>query len=79
MYRSQPQPAGDPATMSGEVLLRIGIALFAIAVPCAAVISRRSLFVLTPVAALLMIIGGLLLPGARAQLARQLNPVSKVF
>ena len=73
MYRSQPQSAGDPATMSGEVLLRIGIALFAIAVPCAAVVSRRSLFVLTPVAALLMIIGGLLLPGARAQLKRQLN------
>ena len=73
MYRSQPQSAGDPATMSGEVLLRIGIALFAIVVPCAAVVSRRSLFVLTPVAALLMIIGGLLMPGARAQLARQLK------
>ena len=73
MYRSQSQSAGDPATMSGQVLLRIGIAIFALAVPCAAVVSRRSLFVLMPVAALLLIIGGLLLPGARAQLARQLG------
>ena len=73
MYRSQSQPAGDPATMSGQVLLRIGIAIFAIAVPCAAVVSRRSLFVLMPLAALLLIIGGLLLPGARAQLARHLG------
>ncbi len=50
--------------MSGEILLRIGIALFAVVAPCAAVVSRRSLFVLLPVAALLMIIGSLLLPGA---------------
>ena len=50
--------------MSGEILLRIGIALFAVAAPCAAIVSRRSLFVLLPVAALLMIIGSLLLPGA---------------
>ena len=73
MYRSQSQSAGDPATMSGQVLLRIGVAIFAIAVPCAAVVSRRSLFVLLPVAALLLIIGGLLLPGSRAQLARHLG------
>ena len=73
MYRSQSQSAGDPATMSGQVLLRIGIALFAVVVPCAAVVSRRSLFVLLPLAALLLIIGGLLLPGARAQLARHLG------
>ena len=50
--------------MSGEILLRIGIGLFAVAAPCAAIVSRRSLFVLLPVAALLMIIGSLLLPGA---------------
>jgi len=72
MYRSQSQSAGDPATMSGQVLLRIGVALFAVVVPCAAVVSRRSLFVLMPLAALLLIIGGLLLPGARAQLARHM-------
>ena len=73
MYRSQSHSAGDPATMSGGVLLRIGIALFAVVLPCAAVVSRRSLFVLMPLAALLLIIGGLLLPGARAQLARHLG------
>ncbi len=73
MYRSQSQPTGDPATMSGQVLLRIGIALFAVAVPCAAVVSRRSLFVLMPVAALLMIIGSLLLPGSAEQLLRHLR------
>ena len=73
MYRSQQQPTGDPATMSGQILLRIGIALFAVAAPCAAVVSRRTLFVLLPVAALLIIIGGLLLPGTAAQLLRHLR------
>ena len=73
MYRSQQTPTGDPATMSGEILLRIGIALFAVAAPCAAVLSRRTLFVLLPVAALLIIIGGLLLPGTAAQLLRHLR------
>ena len=73
MYRSQQPPTGDPATMSGQILLRIGIALFAVAAPCAAVVSRRTLFVLLPVAALLIIIGGLLLPGAAAQLLRHLR------
>ena len=73
MYRSQLQPTGDPATMSGQILLRIGIALFAVAAPCAAIVSRRTLFVLLPVAALLIIIGGLLLPGAAAQLLRHLR------
>ena len=73
MYRSQQPPTGDPATMSGQILLRIGIALFAVAAPCAAVVSRRTLFVLLPVAALLIIIGGLLLPGTAAQLLRHLR------
>ena len=73
MYRSQSQPTGDPATMSGQILLRIGIALFAVAVPCAAAVSRRTLFVLMPVAALLIIIGGLLLPGAATQVLRHLR------
>ena len=59
--------------MSGEILLRIGIALFAVAAPCAAVVSRRTLFVLLPVAALLMIIGSLLLPGAATQVLRHLR------
>jgi hypothetical protein len=73
MYRSQSQPSGDPATMSGQILLGIGMGLFAIAIPCAAVVSRRSLFVLMPVAALLIIIGSLLLPGSADQLLRHLR------
>jgi len=73
MYRLRQQPTDDPATMAGQVLLRIGVALFAVGVPCAAVVSRRTLFVLMPMAALLIIIGGLLLPGAAMRLLRHLR------
>jgi hypothetical protein len=73
MYRLQSQPSGDPATMAGLVLLRIGIALFAVAAPCAAIVSRRTLFVLMPMAALLIIIGSLLLPGTAAQVLRHMR------
>ncbi len=73
MYRLRQESTGDPATMAGQVLLRIGIALFAVVAPCAAVASRRTLFVLMPMAALLIIIGGLLLPGTAAQLLRHIR------
>ena len=73
MYRLRQQPNDDPATMAGQVLLRIGVALFAVGVPCAAVVSRRTLFVLMPMAALLIIIGGLLLPGVAMRLLRHLR------
>ena len=48
--------------MAGHVLLRVGIALFTIAVPIGTVFSRRLLFVLVPISAALMIVGGILLP-----------------
>ena len=65
MLRTEAKPLEDPGTMAGQVLLRLGIALFAIGVPCGAVVSRRALFVLMPIAAVLMSVGSLLLPGAR--------------
>ena len=73
MMRSNSAPPDDPAIMAGQVLLRLGIAIFAIGVPCGAVVSRRLLFVLMPVAAVLMIAGSLLLPGTRQQLKRHLR------
>ena len=55
----------DPAAAAAGLILRLGIAILALAVPCGAVISRRLLFVLMPVGAALMLIGGLLQPGER--------------
>lgn len=53
----------DPAVEAAGLILRLGIAILAVGVPCAAVVSRRLLFVLMPVGAVLMVIGGLLTPG----------------
>jgi hypothetical protein len=58
----------DPAAAASGLILRVGIAILAIAVPCGAVISQRLLFVLTPVGAALMVIGGLMQPGERGRL-----------
>lgn len=58
----------DPAAAAAGLILRLGIAILALAVPCGAVISRRLLFVLMPVGAALMLIGGLLQPGERGRL-----------
>ena len=57
----------DPAAEAANLILRLGIAILAIGVPCAAVISRRLLFVLMPVGAALIVIGGLLTPDARGR------------
>lgn len=58
----------DPAAEAAGLILRLGIGILAIGVPCGAVISRRLLFVLMPVGAVLIIIGGLLMPGERQRL-----------
>jgi len=58
----------DPAAAAAGLILRLGIAILALAVPCGAVISRRLLFVLMPVGAALMLIGGLLQPCERGRL-----------
>jgi len=59
--------------MAGHVLLRLGIALFTIAVPIGTVFSRRLLFVLVPVSAALMIMGGILLPNCGHMVLRHLR------
>ena len=64
----------DPAAAAAGLILRLGIAILALAVPCGAVISRRLLFVLMPVGAALMLIGGLLQPGERGRLVVRVLP-----
>ena len=54
----------DPALGAAQLLVRLGVALLAIAVPCGAVGSRRLIFTLVPVGAALLIIGGMLAPGS---------------
>ena len=73
MYSARSQRSDSPATMAGHVLLRVGIALFTIAVPIGTVFSRRLLFVLVPVSAALMIAGGILLPNGGSLLLRHIN------
>ena len=58
----------DPAAEAAGLILRLGIGILAIGVPCGAVISRRLVFVLMPVGAALIVIGGLLMPGERKRL-----------
>ncbi len=58
----------DPAAEAASLILRLGIAILSIGVPCAAVLSRRLLFVLMPVGAALVVIGGLLSPEGRGRL-----------
>ena len=63
----------DPAAGAANLVLRIGVLVLVIGAPCAAVVSRRMLFVLMPVGAVLMLIGALLLPGAVERIRRHLS------
>ncbi len=54
---------GDPATDAAALILRLGMIVLAILVPCASVVSRRPLFILMPIGAVLLIIGSRLAPG----------------
>ena len=56
------RPASDPATDAAALLLRLGVVVLTILLPCAAVVSRRPLFVLTPIGLILMILGSRLAP-----------------
>ena len=76
MFRTSMRSFDDPAAEAASLILRLGIAILAIAVPCAAVLSRRLLFVLMPVGAALMVIGGVLSPEGRGRLG-QLRRVSR--
>jgi hypothetical protein len=59
----------DPAKQAGGLLIRLGIAILAIGVPCGAVLSRRVIFSVMPVGAVLILIGVALDP-RRPQLER---------
>lgn len=52
----------DPAAGAAQLLVRLGLALLAIGVPCGAVGSRRLIFSLMPVGAALLLVGALLAP-----------------
>ncbi|WP_131194474.1 peptide ABC transporter permease [Lichenihabitans psoromatis] len=51
----------DPAEDAAVLLLRIGLAVLAMAVPISMVLSRRALFILVPIGAGLLLVAGLLL------------------
>ncbi len=62
----------DPAAGAANLVLRLGVLVLTVGTPCAAVVSRRLLFVLMPVGAVLMLIGAFLQPGAVERLQRHL-------
>ncbi len=63
---------GDPATDAAALLVRLGMIVLAILIPCASVISRRPLFVLMPIGAILIVLGRLLAPQRRERTFRRL-------
>lgn len=54
----------DPAADAAVLLLRLGLAVLAMAVPVSMALSRRALFILLPIGAGLLLLAGLLLAGA---------------
>ncbi len=60
--RSQPTHL-DPAVDAGNLLIRLGMAVLAIGVPCGAIGSRRLIFILMPVGAVLIVLGAMMTPG----------------
>lgn len=65
MTVSPPRTREDPSSAAAQLLVRLGIAVLAIAVPCGAVVSRRLLFPLMPVGGALILIGVALAPSRR--------------
>ena len=66
MTLSPPRALEDPSLDAAQLLVRLGIALLAIAVPCGAVVSRRLIFSLMPVGGVLILIGMALAPSRRS-------------
>lgn len=60
MRPASPRPAHDPAADAGHFLFRLGLAVLMTALPVGAALSRRLLFVLLPVGAVLAIAGAML-------------------
>lgn len=61
MANTTPHPIDDPASDAAVLLLRIGLAVIAMAVPFSMALSRRAIFILLPVGAGIVLIAGLLL------------------
>ncbi len=76
MRAPNPRHLEDPAADAGHFLFRLGLAVLVVALPVASVMSRRLMFTLLPVGALMMIAGVMLatseriLPNVRAVLMR---------
>lgn len=72
---NKPRAIKDPAAGAASLILRIGVLVLAVGTPCGAVISRRSLFILMPIGAVLIVVGALLSPGGTERLQRHLRGV----
>jgi hypothetical protein len=66
MTLSSPRALEDPSSDAAQLLVRLGIAVLAIAVPCGSVVSRRLIFSLMPVGGILILIGVALAPSRRS-------------
>jgi hypothetical protein len=69
----------DPAKDAGDLIVRLGLFVLAVGIPCAAVVSRRAIFSLTPIGAVLLLVSALLTQrraGARQTLASFLSPIA---
>ena len=64
-----PRRFADPAQEAAGLLIRLGVAVLAIGVPCGAIFSRRLIFSMVPVGAALVLLGVVLSP-RRADLTR---------
>ena len=53
------QNADQPAADAAQLLLRLALALAFVAIPVIALVSRRAIFILAPVAAALIVIAGI--------------------
>lgn len=79
MSVSSPSRLEDPAAQAGQLIVRLGVFVLAVATPCAAVVSRRAIFSLMPVGAVLILIGATLTPlrpSGRRLLTPFLTPTS---
>lgn len=66
MTLSSPRALEDPSSDAAQLLVRLGVAVLAIAVPCGSVVSRRLIFSLMPVGGVLILIGVALAPSRRS-------------
>lgn len=59
---TRPQPFDDPAAEASQFLIRLGLGVLAIAIPVGGLFFRRSVFLLFPVGAGVILLGALLAP-----------------